>query len=159
MTEKQYLQILIEDLRKKLMILEQIEQANKEQSALLRQDETDINIWETLVDKKAEYIQEIIKLDEGFSTIYNRLREILQTDKELYAAQIQELQKLIGLITAKSVDIQAQELRNKDMAQNVFCKLKKGTRTLKEKNKVANLYEANMKKLNVIDAQFLDKRN
>lgn len=158
MTKKEYVQILADSLKKKFRILEQIEQMNKEQTDLLSQEDVKLDEWERIVDAKAECIDELELLDEGFDSIYQQVKEELTSDKDLYKEQIKVMQEYITKITAKSVDIQAQEVRNRELAQRAFNSLKKKSRVVKQSSRVANIYDTNMKKLNVIDAQFMDRK-
>lgn len=158
MKDLQYINILADSLKKKYHILKEIEEFNQAQTELLCGDEVEMDEWEALVDKKEELIQEILRLDEGFESVYQQVREELDNNRQDYTAQIKRMQESISDITALSVDIQAQEARNKELAKKVFSTLKKKSKSIKQSNHVANIYDTNMKKLNLIDAQFLDQK-
>lgn len=158
MNDKEYIQILTESLQKKYRILQEIEQMNKEQNDIMMQEDIDMAAWEHLVDEKAACIDELDVLDEGFETLYKQVKEELSKHQQDYADEIREMKECISRIVAKNMDIQVQEARNKELAQRAFCTLKKQNRVRKQSNRVANIYDTSMKKLNVIDAQFLDRK-
>ncbi len=159
MQEREYIQMLIQSLEKKIQALEKIHTYNIEQTQVLQQDEVDFDAWEAIVEKKSEEIDQINFYDQGFENVYERVKSALETNREEYKEQIKELQKLITRITELSVNVQAQEERNKQLAQTCFTRYKKQSRQFKENKKALNVYRNQMRKTNVVDAQFLDKRN
>lgn len=159
MQEKDYIQMLTQSLEKKIETLEKIHAYNIEQNELLQQKEVDFDAWEVIVEKKSVEIDQITFYDQGFETVYERVKDALATNKEEYKEQIKELQRLITRITELTVNIQAQEERNKQLAQTCFARYKKQSRQFKENKKALNVYRNQMRKTNVVDAQFLDKRN
>ena len=53
MQEKEYIQMLIRSLEKKIAVLKKIQELNAEQTQLLSQEEVDKDVWQELIDKKA----------------------------------------------------------------------------------------------------------
>ena len=82
-------------------------------------DELDANM-----SLKDGLIQKLLKLDEGFEMLYERIREQLLGNKDAYKSQIKSLQQLISQVTEKSVSIQAQEARNKKLIETYFAREK-----------------------------------
>lgn len=115
-----YLNILENSLIKKKKILSDIEEANRAQSELFNDNKLDMEKYDKLVDCKATYIKELEELDVGFEALYQKIKQELLQNKALYADQIKCIQDLIGEITEKSVSIQAQESRNKDLVTAFF---------------------------------------
>lgn len=159
MQEKDYIQMLIQSLEKKIEALEKIQTYNIEQNDILQQSEVDFDAWEATVDKKGEEIDKIAFYDEGFENVYQRVKEMLETKREAFKEEIKTLQKLITKITELTVNVQVQEERNKQLAQTCFTRYKKQSRQFKENKKVLNVYRNQMRQTNVVDAQFLDKKN
>ena len=159
MQEKEYVQVLLHSLEKKIEVLKKIVAYNEEQNELLQKENVDIDEWQAIVDKKATQIDEINFLDEGFENVYERVKQALELHRKDYEPQIKELQRLITVVTELSVNIQAQENRNKQLAQMVFSEYKKKSRRFQENKKALNVYRNQMRKTSVIDAQFLDKEN
>lgn len=159
MQEREYIQMLIQSLEKKIQALEKIHSYNVEQTQILQTSDVDFEAWEAIVEKKSEEIDQINFYDQGFENVYERVKGALETNREEYKGEIKELQRLITRITELSVDVQVQEERNKQLAQTCFARYKKQSRQFKENKKALNVYRSQMRKTNVVDAQFLDKKN
>lgn len=160
MQEKEYMQLLIQSLEKKIKVLQEIADNNIKQKELLQKDEElEMEVWEIIVKDKARQIEELEFLDKGFETIYSRVEQELKTNRAAYTKEIQNLQKLIARVTDLSVSIQAQEKRNKELAQVQFSRMRRKVRQVKQSNKAAEVYRNNMKRLNAVEAQFLDRKN
>lgn len=154
-----YLDILEESLQKKLAVLDEVTEQNCKQEDLLKQEKLDLEAFDTTVEKKDELIQKILKLDEGFETLYDRVREQLQANKDVYKTQIAHLQKLIAQITDKNMSVQAQEARNKKMVEDYFAKEKSAIRVGRQASKAAYGYYKNMNNTNQVPPQFLDQKH
>ena len=94
-----YLSVLEDSLKKKLQILDELTDYTTQQQELLKVEELDYEAFDRLVDQKEPLIQRIMELDQGFETVYDRIKEQLLGNKEQYAAQIRALQSLIGELT------------------------------------------------------------
>ena len=97
-------------------------------------------------------------LDSGFDKLFERVREVVNANREAYASEIKEMQGLITRITEKSSEIQVQEARNKDLMTQKFAKVRKQARDVRASQQAVNQYYQNMKKINVIDPQFMDNK-
>lgn len=158
MQDKEYMQVMIQSLTKKKAVLEGICEDNLRQKDLLKTDAPDIDEWEAIVKEKAEKIDQLNLLDDGFNSLYQRVREELTKNREQYAEEIRSMQKLITGITELIVNIEAQEARNKELAAAQFSKMKKQVRQVKQTSKAAEAYRNNMKKINVVDPYFVDRK-
>lgn len=158
MQENSYIQVLIQSLHKKVEALDSIIEKNIEQYEILSVEEADMDAFEKNVTEKSEYVDKIIFLDEGFEEIYARVKEELDVNRSAHVEEIKQMKELISAITERSMKIQAQEQRNKDLAAMQFSKAKKKIRQVKTGNKVAMQYYQNMQQLNVVDPQFMDKK-
>jgi len=116
------LQILKDSLAKKKRILVQIEDENKVQENILKTNPVSFDEFEATIDKKTELIDELNKLDQGFESVYDRIKESLVAQKENFKADIEDLKVLVSDITDLSVSIQAQEARNKSLVEKFFKK-------------------------------------
>ena len=74
-----YLGILEESLQKKLKVLEEIAVYNKEQEQLLRKESVSLEELDENMSHKDELIQKVTALDEGFETLYDRIKEQILT--------------------------------------------------------------------------------
>ena len=159
MQDKEYIAVLIQSLEKKKEILDKIIAKNKEQKILFTDEGSDPDRLEENMQEKSGLVDQLNELDEGFQQIYNRVKAMLQADKESYKEEIRTMQKLITEITEMSTTIQTQEKRNYDLAGKRFAKVKRGIRKARASNRVANQYYKNMANLNVVDSQYMDKKN
>ena len=156
--ETEYVQIMIDSLKKKVDVLNQIGAFNQEQKVLIQADTLDLEAFNALVEKKGKCIDTLTNLDSGFQKLYDRVKEALDGKRDSYKPQIQEMKDLIAEIMQLSMSIQAEEERNKETIKAHFAKLKKEVYQIKNSQKIAQSYYNNMNKINLIDPQFLDKK-
>jgi len=154
----QYLTILIESLQKKSKVLEDISAYNERQSRLFKSGDASLESFDGLVEEKGKLIDALVKLDEGFETLYERIADEVVTNKDLYADQIRQLQEWIKKVTDQSVAIQAQETRNKDLVENYFRRQKEQLKSKKQSSQAAINYYKNMSRTSVVSPQFLDSK-
>lgn len=153
-----YLQILQDSLIKKYELLCKIEEKSLEQSHMLKSQNVDLALVDSNMDEKAELINEVLSLDNGFESIYEKIRTQLLPNKEQYKTQIVTLQKLIEKVTEKSTSIQAIESRNKAQMDLVFSNQKRELQSRRNAMSVARDYYQNMNKVKNVSPQFLDQK-
>lgn len=153
-----YLSVLEDSLKKKLQILDELTDYTMQQQELLKVEELDYEAFDRLVDQKDPLIQKIMELDQGFETVYDRIKEQLLGNKEQYAAQIKALQSLIGELTDKSVKLQIMEQRNKSAVEQQFRKSREKIRQGRQNKQAALNYYKNMNNANYVPPQFLDDK-
>ena len=153
-----YLLIMIQSLNKKIQVLDCIIDANERQKAALENPGLDPDDFDKIVEEKAKYIEHLDLLDQGFDKLFTRVKEALNSNREAYKNEIQEMQTLITTITEKSNKIQVQEARNKDLMTQRFSKIRKQARDVRASQQAVNQYYKNMKKINYIDPQFMDNK-
>ena len=153
-----YLNILQDSLIKKLELLDQIEKKSSEQSEMIKVSNVDLALVDANMDEKAKLIDEILKLDTGFESIYEKVREQLLANKEQFKVQIHNLQGLISKVTEKSTAIQAIEARNKAQMDIVFATQKKEVQNRRNAMSVARDYYQNMNKVKHVSPQFMDHK-
>lgn len=141
-----YLSILEESLRKKLMVLDKIQIYNEKQYECFSAENVDMAGFDAAIEEKGKLIEELAKLDEGFETLYANIAEQLQKEKSKHAMQIKALQDLVRQVTEKSVSIQAQEARNKALIEAYFAKEKKQIREGRVNSKAAYGYYKSLNK-------------
>ncbi len=153
-----YLRVLEESLSKKWDVLCRIEELCLRQERILSGDPVEEEEFDGSIEEKGILIDELSKLDEGFESLYEHIKEQLMDGRERYKPQIAALQKKITEVTEKSVAIQAQERRNKKLAEDFFAKsrheLKKGRRS----SQAALNYYRSMNNSQIVSPQFMDKK-
>ena len=155
---KSYLQILQDSLDKKLQMLVKIEEKSLEQSAMLKNQEVDLVAVDTNMDEKAELIEKVLSIDNGFESIYEKIREQLISNKEQYKDEIKAIKAQIERVTEKSASIQAIEARNKAQMEVVFNSQKKSLQGKRNAMSVARDYYQNMNNVKHVTPQFLDRK-
>lgn len=153
-----YLQILQDSLVKKYELLCRIEAKSLEQADMLKGQNVDLAKIDLNMDEKAELIDEVLSLDNGFESIYEKIHTELLPKKEQYKTQIAALQKLIEKVTEKSASIQAIEARNKAQMDIFFSNQKKELQGKRNAMSVARDYYQNMNKVRHVSPQFLDQK-
>ncbi len=156
--DKLYLTILMESLQKKIRILDQIIMADQEQREALEDPNLDPDDFDRIVEKKAEFIEQLEQLDAGFEEVFARVKEELDGNREQYKDQIHIMQDLIRKITDKSLLIQKQEAQNKELMEKKFTAVRSQAREVRKSQKIVNQYYKNMMKNNYNDPQFLDNK-
>ena len=156
--DKLYLTILMESLQKKIRILDQIIMADQEQREALEDPNLDPDDFDRIVEKKADYIEQLEQLDAGFEEVFARVKEELDGNREQYKEQIHIMQDLIRKITDKSLLIQKQEAQNKELMEKKFTAVRSQAREVRKSQKIVNQYYKNMMKNNYNDPQFLDNK-
>ncbi len=156
--ETEYVQILIDSLKKKKEILLRIAELTKEQEKLIAENKLDLEPFAKVVEQKGECIDTLNNLDSGFQKIYDRVKPVIEKSADAFKPQIEELKQLVSEVMQLSVSIQAREDANKTLVMNHFAKLKKEIYNVKNGRKIAQSYYNTMNKINLVDPQFLDKR-
>ncbi|MBR1875723.1 MAG: hypothetical protein IJ805_01285 [Lachnospiraceae bacterium] len=158
MSDTAYIQMLIESQQKKIELLDEALRLDEEQINMIQQEKPDMDGLERNLEEKGRLIGELDKLDDGFESVYAKVREELINNKEAHKDEIRQLQELISQITEKSVKVQAEELRSKEAVER-FLKNRRGKlKDSKSSVKAANKYAVNMRKINKIDSFFVDKK-
>ena len=157
METENYLQIMTSSLEKKKKILQDIVDYNVEQERIVTSGEFDGDKFQKNMENKAECIDMLNTLDEGFQSVYDRVKADVEMYKQNYKADIQRLQQLIKEVSALSATIQAQESRNKLQIERKFSELKQETKTAKRSVSMANRYYQNMSRVSS-EPQFMDSK-
>ncbi|MGN0481812.1 MAG: flagellar export chaperone FlgN [Lachnospiraceae bacterium] len=152
-----YIDIILESLNKKNQVLDRIIEFDAAQKALLSAPEVDADEFESSLDIKAELIKQLEDLDEGFTSVYDRVKSELAAHKEEFSSQIGSMKELISQITDKSVRIQAQEARNKKLAQEYFARARKENGQARRTSTMTNSYYKSMHQADST-SQFFDKQ-
>ena len=111
------LTILSESLDRKLEVLQKIQEYNKRQEEVFSAEKVDIRQFDAAVEEKQHLIDEVVRLDDGFEILYEKLAKELEGNRQRYAAQIKEMQAKVAKVTELSVSVQAQEARNRNWSR------------------------------------------
>ncbi len=154
------LDMLEESLLKKIEIMKQIEAENEKQTQLLKDPgEVDDAAFDQILDTKGNMIEELLMLDDGFQILFDKVKQDVGNNKELYRDQIKRMQDLIREITARSASIEAAERRNKHLAEEYFSNARKKMNYSRQTSAAAFNYYRTMNNFRDIPPQFLDNKN
>ncbi len=156
---KQYLRMLDQSLDQKKQMLDQMIEMTETQKASLEKDPVDWSGFDALVERKAELIERLDKMDDGFESVYDRIREELLREKEQHKDYIASIRKKIQAVSDASASLMAAERRNKELVEVKMADEKKKLQQRKTTSKVASNYYRSMNKVNLIDPQLMDKKN
>lgn len=159
MENMDYVVMLRESLEKKADVLRVLNIRNKEQEAILKDPNSTPDDLEKNMNMKSELIERIIMLDDGFEQLFNRVKAIIEADRDTYADEIRLMQELIKKVTALTADVEASEYRNKEYAKTRFANIKKEAREIKKSSDVvSSYYKHMMSPQTTADPAFLDKK-
>ena len=158
MSTGNYVQIMIDSLTKKEVLLKQIAEYNEEQKVIITAVEFDDKAFQSNIDKKGELVEEILKLDDGFNAVFMRVKDEVQAHKEELSSEIAVMQQLVKRVTDLGVRIQAQELRNKELVEECFSAMRKDLSNARTVTSKANAYYKNANNIHDYEAHFLDQK-
>ncbi|MCR4588074.1 MAG: flagellar protein FliT [Lachnospiraceae bacterium] len=156
---RNYLHILMDSLKKKMEILLSIEASCKRQAEVIQAEPFDMEQLDETFEEKGRLIDALGEIDDGFSSVYDRIKEELEVHKELYKQEILTMQEQIRRITDMSVSIQAQEMRNRSGIDGKVTMRRQELGRKRSANHAAQAYFQNMSKTGAILPQFMDKKN
>lgn len=105
--------LMIESLEKKKLFLEDILRYTKEQTELLKAEELDLRSFNNIMKNKQVRIDKLLQIDQGFESLYGRIKATLTAQPDIYREAIKKMQQLIKETTDLGVAVQVQEERNK----------------------------------------------
>lgn len=154
------LDLLEESLVKKAGIMRLIMEENAKQKEILSDpNDVDQMAFDGTLDKKGDYIDQLNALDDGFQSLFDRVKDEVGQEKEKYSEQIKRMQDLIHEITDLSASIEAEEHRNKKLAEEYFSAARLKMNYSRQTSAVAFNYYKTMNNFRDIPPQFMDKKN
>ncbi len=154
------LDMLEESLVKKIEVMNKIEEENNRQTEVLKNsEEVDEEAFDNTVDKKGELVDQLLLLDEGFQSLFDRVKEDIGNNKDKYKEQIKRMQDLIHEVMDLSSSIEAHEHRNKKLAEQYFSTARQKLGSSKRSSAAAFNYYQTMSNYKEVPPQFLDKKN
>ena len=152
------LTILYESLDRQLEVLQKIQEYNKRQEETFSAEKVDISQFDAAVEEKQRLIDEVVRLDDGFEILYEKLAKELDGNRQRYAVQIRELQAKVAKVTELSMSVQAQEARNKKLIENYFARERAGIGQRRKSAKSAFDYYKSMSGAGYVPPQMYDNK-
>lgn len=157
--EKQYVQMMLESLQKKERVLKELINKSEEQREVLSATEVDWDAFDNITVDKGVLIDELLKLDEGFESLFERVKGPLTEQKEAYKTEIGFMQATIRSLTENSAKLEALEQRNKTLVETKIAESRQNLKQSKLGSKAAIEYYQRMNKINTVDPQLMDKKS
>lgn len=137
--------ILSEALNKKVRILNEIMELCLEQENCLKTETPNVDRFSECIDEKVSLSKEIEKIDEGFISVYERVKEDLEQNKDTYAEEIRSIKQLIKTVSERTNSIRVKEDRlSADFKTKVSAGTISGIRPGVGRSSVAQKYAQTM---------------
>lgn len=153
-----YIDIMLQSLKKKTEVLDRIMKLNELQKTQLEGADTPVEDFDKTVEDKAALLEQLEQLDSGFEKLFARVEDELKGNTAGHADEIRLMQEYIRHITDRSMQIQAQEARNKELMTLKFARIKKQSKAVRVNSKATTQYYKNMMKMNCVEPQFMDDK-
>lgn len=153
-----YLQIMIESLEKKIVVLDKIIELDKRQIEIATARPFDMQAYDKSMDEKGELIDEINRLDAGFTSTYEIVKAEVQGNPAKYREKVLVLQDLIREAVEKGAKIEVQEKRNKNAMELALSTKRQEIRQVKISSSAASKYYKAMSRINDVDPQLMDRK-
>lgn len=155
-----YISALQESLRKKQKLLQEILELTTEQKEILAQDRPDMDRFDQILAEKEERITVLNELDQGFDSLFQKIKDTLEQQKYQYKQQIQQMQRDIKAITDLGVTIQGMEHQNRDAFQKYLMQERQEIKIGRNSSQTAVSYYQNMpNQHHEWQSYFMDQKN
>ena len=142
--EEVYVNMMVDTLERKKVILEQLFHQTKVQETLLKEEEMDMDSFQQMIDLKGEEIEKLNQKDEGFDTLFHHVEKEINENRMTYKSQIQKMQKLINEVYELGIQIQALEHQNSGHFKVYLANQKQAVKKFHTNNRTAASYYQNM---------------
>ena len=132
--------IMLQSLKKKEQVLDEIIRLDDRQKDTLMDPECPFDVFDETVEAKSACIDQLNQLDSGFEKLYAQVAEELDQNREDYAKEIRDMQQCIRRVTDKSVKIQAQEARNKQLMKEKYSTVQTQATDVRKKSRAITGY-------------------
>ena len=154
---KTYIGMLADILDRKQKVLENILSVTVKQMNIISAGESAEAFDDTLTEKDS-LIEELNRLDNGFSDAYAKVSAELAVNKNNYKNEILGLQKKITSITDIGVKIQALEEQNRIAFEQYLSGQRRKIKDFKLSSKTVSNYYKNMTGKPQGESYFMDKK-
>lgn len=153
-----YLRVLSDTLSQKQTVLSQILEVTKRQEKLGAEDELDEESFSNSVNEKEILIARLNQLDEGFLSVYNRIRQDVIDQGGLYDPEIRRMQEQIKVCVDIGNEIEVLENRNHKKLTAHFDAKKQEYKVKTNANSAAKSYHQTMAGVQYKDPFFMDQK-
>lgn len=153
-----YLRVLSDTLTQKQDVLAQILKITKWQEQLAAAESLDEESFSNSVNEKEVLIARLNQLDEGFLSVYNRIRQDVIAQGGLYDPEIRKMQEQIKACVNIGNDIEVLEERNHARLTSHFTAKKQEYKVKASANSAARSYHQTMSGVQYRDPFFMDQK-
>ena len=132
-----YVRMMVDVLKRKEKILQQILEQTKEQEVILKQEDVDYDRFQELLD-------ELNQIDEGFDALFKKVEKEITVHKKNYLTEIVTMQKLISAVSDLGLRIQALEAQNSERFKIYLASKRKQIHDYHVNSQTASRYYQNM---------------
>lgn len=155
-----YISVLHGSLRKKLELVKELLEFTKEQNIILNEEDVDIDSFDKIVSEKDIRINEVLEIDKGFDSVFNKIGNTIKANPQEYRQQILEMQNLIRTITDIGVEIEGLENKNKEKFSKFILAKREEIKDFKKSSNSAASYYKNMSNQHQEwKSYFVDRKN
>lgn len=155
---KTYISILVTSLKTKLAILDELLLQTHAQERLIREEKLDTEEFTRTLEEKDALITRLNQEDDGFQTLYDRVKSDLSGNKDGYKQEVAAMQSLISGITDRSVSLTALEGRNKLGMEKYFALKKKEIKDYQVNSNMASKYYKRMANTHQEQSYYMDQK-
>ena len=152
--EQRYIDMLIDVLNKQVKTLQDVLEITKRQSEIAEADVFDGDEFDETLSKKDACIMRLNELDNGFVSVYERVKRQVQADPQQYKTKISDMQALIRACTDLGNEIQTLENRNREKLVRCFAGKKKEYNAKQAAATVAGKYNTTMKNVGMMSGGY-----
>lgn len=153
-----YVNIMQESLARKKKYLLDIFEITRKQEELAKAKKFDEDAFGETIDAKEVLINNVEEIDKGFTSVYDRVREEVLEDKELYKNELLNMQQLIKECVDIGMKIEVLEERNRATLERAFSIGFKGIKRAKQSKQAANRYYQTMSNGATNDSMLYDRK-
>lgn len=153
-----YIQIMIESIEKKLAVLDEVAVLNKRQLEASSAQPFDLEVYDEIMEEKGKLIDELERLDEGFTSTYELVKDDVKENPGQYRDKVLQLQELVRRAIDKGVEVEVQEKRNRKSLETAMAMQRKELRQKRVSQSAALKYYKANSKINSVDPQLMDKK-
>lgn len=157
---KAYVIILRDSLLNKKKILNNLIEYTEKQAELVKSGDLEAEEFDKILDDKGKSLAMLNMIDDGFESVYSRVRDEIQSEPEKYKDILQEIRNLIEETVSLGAKIETLEHRNKEMIEAFIAGKKIEIKEYRSRKQTMKSYSQNMPNQHVTGSSyFLDKKN
>lgn len=139
-----YVKMLLQTLQKQETTLWEVLKVTQRQSEIANGQAFNEDDFGETLNQKEILIARLNSLDDGFASVYSRVRNEVREHKDRYKEELLEIQKCIKICTDLGVEIKVLEERNRDRLAQCFTEKHKQYGSQMNAATVASKYHRTM---------------